>query len=364
MRWIRIKGYLLILLINMVILFLILGILEFIFMLNFDEFKGHIHSPQKTLGKNVTSSDFYGHRIRSSNSVKEQIHNSNKELVIILGDSISGGYGHGYHDIWMNKLDRLLQIKEKAYDFKAIPGFGNNFLNSISDGTDLIIKLEQDGKKPYKVIYQFNFNDIHLYTKQQLNSSRSELFENFSFAKWRYEYLNKSVFARVMQFYAGILRRDTSGTCEERSFDALSQYTWTFGSKIVSLESLEMWKKFGASIYEFKKFLSEKDIQFEILISPIIFQIDQIGRHPHYNHLKLDFNCATINPIKRLKEISMKNNIKVYDPISYVRSMFIKRIEDNNFERFFFAGDSNHLTPIASSHVAEFIAKEWIDNRP
>ena len=79
----------------------------------------------------------------------------------------------------------------------------------------LVKKLEKDGKKPHKIIYQFNFNDIHIYEKGQLNNDMAQ-FRKFSFAKWRYEHLNKSVFARVMQHYAGILHRNTSGTCEER----------------------------------------------------------------------------------------------------------------------------------------------------
>ena len=98
------------------------------------------------------------------------------------------------------------------------------------------------------------------------------------------------------------------------------------------------------------------------MIAPILFQIDKERVHPYYNHTNLDFKCATINPTKRLLDISIKNKIKVYNPINYVRSMFVKRIKDNNFEPFYFAGDSNHFTPIASSHIAEYIAENWTDN--
>ena len=38
--------------------------------------------------------------------------------------------------------------------------------------------------------------------------------DNFTFAKWRYKHLNKSVFARVIQHQAGILKRKTSDVVE------------------------------------------------------------------------------------------------------------------------------------------------------
>jgi hypothetical protein len=362
MNWTRIKNYMSVGLINLLILILILGLVEVGFRLNFEEFKDHIHTSHKTLGKNHITSNFYGYESRTSVSVKGQIHNSSNKLILILGDSVSGGYGHAYHDIWWSQLQRLLQIKDMRYDFKSVIGFGKNFENSISDGMKLVKKLEQDGKKPHKIIYQFNFNDIHIYDKEQLGNNMGQ-FRKFSFAKWRYEHLNKSVFARVMQHYAGILHRNTSGTCEERAYDALGQYSWTFGSKIVRNEAQDIWKKFEESISKFNNFLSNKDIEFEILIAPILFQIDKEGVHPYYNHINLDFKCATINPIKYLLDISIRNNIKVYNPINYVRSMFVKRIEDNNFEQFYFAGDNNHFTPIASSHIAEFIAANWTDDK-
>ena len=339
-----------------------LGIIEVIFRLNFEEFKNHIHSPQKTLGKNHYFLDFFGFKSRTSKSLKDQSLKMNKELVLVLGDSISAGYGHAYHDIWSVQLQRILQIKEKTYDFKAVTGFGNNFTDNLLNGQKLIRKLEKKNIKPYKVIYQFNFNHIHSFNRENLATKTKPLFTKFSFARWRYQYLNKSVFARVIQHYAGILHRKTSGTCKERGFDALGEYTWTFGSKFVEAESLEIWKKFDESISEFTNYLKKKNIKFEILIAPILFQIDKTGKHPYFNHINLDFSCATIDPISRLNDIKIKHNIKIYDPTKYVRLMFNNRVEDNNFEPFFFAGDTNHFTPITSSHIAEFVAKEWTDD--
>ena len=37
-------------------------------------------------------------------------------------------------------------------------------------------------------------------------------------------------------------------------------------------------------------------------------------------------------------------------------------LDNGNFVRFYFTGDDNHFTPIASSYVAQFVAKNWTDN--
>ena len=63
MNWIIIKNYTLVVLINLVILISILGLLEIVFRLNFEEFKNHIHSSQKTLGKNSITSNFLWIRV-------------------------------------------------------------------------------------------------------------------------------------------------------------------------------------------------------------------------------------------------------------------------------------------------------------
>ena len=63
MNWIRIKNFTLVVLINLVILISILGLIEIVFRVNFEEFKNHIHSSQKTLGKNSITSNFYGNDV-------------------------------------------------------------------------------------------------------------------------------------------------------------------------------------------------------------------------------------------------------------------------------------------------------------
>jgi len=339
----------------------IFGAVEITFRLTFPEFNGDIHSDQLTHGKFRRYSKLFGYQVRSFDNKDEVNISPNEKVVLVLGDSISDGFGHSYHDIWWSQLERLLKIKDKNYKFISISGFGNNFTDNIDNGVNLISKLERANVKPYKIIYQFNYNDIQPYRKIDLKKINNISKFEIDFAKWRYGYLNKSVAARVIQHYAGILRKETSGSCDERSLDALGAYTWSFGSKNEVNNSEKSWLNFSKNVSGFHTFLSNRDIKFEIMISPILYQIDQLGLHPNYNHLNLDFSCATIDPHKKLIDISSTNFITIYDATNYLRTMFENKIKDNNFEPFYFNADDNHITPLASGYIAEFIAIKWID---
>ena len=360
MNWNIFKKFIGIGAINIIVIILFLLLLEITFRLIFPEFKNDIHSDKITSGKFKRYSNFFGYEIRSLKQEQNINIKKNKKIVIVLGDSISDGFGHAYYDIWWNQLERLLKIKNKEYKFISISGFGNNFADNIFNGMNLISKLKNNGLKPYKIIYQFNFNDIQPSKREDLNKKNYSA-NKFNFSKWRYEYLNQSVFARVIQHYGGIIRRNTSGSCEERDLDALGPYTWTFGSKNKSAEAQEYWRIFAKNIKQFEEFLTNNNINFEIVLSPILYEIDQSNIHPYYNFLNFNFECATIDPYKKLEDISITNKIKIYDPTNYLRLMFANRIADNNFEPFYFNADDNHITPLASRHLAEFIAKEWIE---
>ena len=278
MNWNIFKKFIGIGAINIIVIILFLLLLEITFRLIFPEFKNDIHSDKITSGKFKRYSNFFGYEIRSLKQEQNINIKKNKKIVIVLGDSISDGFGHAYYDIWWNQLERLLKIKNKEYKFISISGFGNNFADNIFNGMNLISKLKNNGLKPYKIIYQFNFNDIQPSKREDLNKKNYSA-NKFNFSKWRYEYLNQSVFARVIQHYGGIIRRNTSGSCEERDLDALGPYTWTFGSKNKSAEAQEYWRIFAKNIKQFEEFLTNNNINFEIVLSPILYEIDQSNRN-------------------------------------------------------------------------------------
>tara|TARA_B110000008_G_scaffold42037_1_gene39279 strand:- start:3011 stop:4075 length:1065 start_codon:yes stop_codon:yes gene_type:complete len=351
-------NYLKIIFSNLIILLLLSSCLEITARLVFPEFKDHIFSKSKSMNLTYHDGNFHGYQIRKPSL--EPYKSKSLPMIIIVGDSISGGYGTAYEDIWWEKLRRILKISDKNYEIISISAYGNNIGDAV-EAVNKISKSTQIGIE--RIIYQFNFNDIMPFQKNDLKNlnkpeSLDDSFLN-SIAKWRYEYFNYSVFLRTMQHYGGQLIRQTSGTCEERDMHALGPYTWSYGSMSREDESEIYWDSFKKNIMSMKISSEAIDADFEIFISPILYDIDARGIHQHYNYLNYDFSCATIDPRKEIISIAQSFNTKIYDPAIEMKRSFEARIKEGNFSPYFFAGDDNHFTPLASSYVAEHIASEW-----
>ena len=377
--------------------------LEVVARLWFPEFSGQIHSAEKTLGVNYFLSKNVPGRVPDPS----HLNNLDKPLVLILGDSISHGYGQAYEDIYWVRLQRLLQLElgAKAPEFISLSYYGNNLNDSTTELKKFIQKHE--GVKISEIIYQFNFNDIvaDAYSraglhkgstvavttppnviqlsndkvvaptndkdqvavlsshstdpasksveKPEFTSSRDDWFKKMSL--WRSEYLNYSVFLRSAQHYAGSIVRKKSGTCEDRGLDALGPYTWTFGSRKYAKESEILWQNFADALSELVSMAEERHIKLSIVISPLLFDIDTVGQHPYYNYLNYDFSCATINPRERLSSIAKKLGVAVYDPTQFIKNSFDVRLREKNFTPFFFTADENHITPLVSSLMADYL---------
>ena len=142
-----------------------------------------------------------------------------------------------------------------------------------------------------------------------------------------------------MQHYAGIYSRNTSGSCEDRKFDALGQYTYTFGAIGFEKESEIMWKIFENFLYEMNNYSKKNDINFVILISPISLFVDH---HDHLNHINLSLDCASIDAHKRLIRILEKNNIAYIDPLDKFNSFVQTNLNEKNQVDLFHNYDTNH----------------------
>ena len=129
---------------NIIVFLLIFGSIEIFFRLQFPEFKGHIFSESKSMGINYIDGEFYGYQVRSPQQNDSRI--KNDPLVLIFGDSISGGFGTAYEDIWWRKLERLLEIKEIDREVISISGYGNNLGDSTANIKNAIKKLVQNIK--------------------------------------------------------------------------------------------------------------------------------------------------------------------------------------------------------------------------
>lgn len=368
------------------------GVLEWIARISYPEFKGQIHSATQTLGVNY----FLAEPVPIRTPFKNAPIKFDKPLVIVLGDSISHGYGMAYEDIYWVRLQRMMQLSlgAQAPEFISLSYYGNDLQDSI---IQLEKFLSQHDKASVKeIIYQFNFNDIvpEAYGRQALQATYQTAVANANiapatssttpppttsaephasphssstslpvsgaswsktFAIWRSEYLNYSVFLRVAQHFAGKIVRKTTGDCSVRDLNALGPYTWTYGSKKYAVESEKLWNNFSIALGQLKKQADAKGAKLTIVVSPLLFDVDTIGAHPQYNYLNYDFTCATINPRARLANIARNLEVTLLDPTIFMQQSFDSRLREGNFTPFFFTADENHITPIAASLMADYL---------
>jgi hypothetical protein len=342
-------------LVNIAVLLCLGGSLEVGARLLYPEFAGHIHSASKTMGVEFHMADFHGFAVRVPTA--GPITPTGKPLVIVLGDSISNGYGTAYEDIWWVRLQRLLAARGRDNQFVSIAGYGNN----LADSNNAIKKLAREADLPVsRVIYQFNFNDVTPYSSADLKRPGETLNQENWFkavGRWRYEYANHSVFLRVTQHVGGIVIRKTSGTCEERGLDALGPYTWTFGSRPFREDSEKLWAQFESNLADLKQTSDGIGARLEVFVSPLIFDVDPAGHHPYFNSANLDLTCGTIDARARLASTAKRLGIQLFDPAMGLRRSFDSRLAEGNFSPYFFVNDENHFTPLAASYIAEQLAE-------
>lgn len=359
-------------------------ILEIISRAFFNELSNfHIHksiSENESISKNMHAftGNFDGFKIRKSN--KNYDKKINYDRVYVIGDSVTGGYGLRYVDTFYSIAEDMLN--SSSLNKKRFLSIGN-YNNNIFDNYDIIKdNLNKFSKNDY-LMFQFNFNDLNFnnfkkyftlnqsdsvffdkdktFDSNKLNNDYKEISSNldsqyndsmpkgifYKFLatvrdktrKLRASYLNHSGFLRVMQHYAGIYSRNTRGTCEDRKYDALGQYTYTFGAIGFEKESEILWNILENFFYEMNNVAKKNNINFVILISPISLLVNH---HEHLNHINLSLECATINAHERLIKILKKNNIDYIDPLekfnSFAQASFNEKNQLNLFHNF----DTNH----------------------
>jgi hypothetical protein len=356
---------------------ILIFVLELAARMIFPDFKRHLHASNITLGKQFYMSKDFPIRVPAFDHTLT----FDRPLLLVLGDSISHGYGMAYEDIYWAQLQRRLDLRLGARAPQIVSlSYGGNNLNDSRLAVQRFLAAAPNSNIT-KIIYQFNFNDIlpDAYGRLALQESgRPDAVKSTghypqndtkigssythgtpqllkSLTRWRYEYLNHSVLFRVSQHYAGQLARKTTGTCDKRGLDALGPYTWSFGSAKYLDESNLLWDSFANALTDLKEVSAVTNAQLRIFISPLVFDIDPAGKHPYFNHLNYDFSCARINASERLHAIAHKLSIPIDDPTAYMRSSFEQRIKEGNFTPFFFTADENHVTPVAATLMAEYL---------
>ena len=356
---------------------LLIACLEIVARLAYPEFSGHIHSNSQSFGQKFYLAKNPTMRVPAP----DYDPSFEKPLIIILGDSISQGYGAAYEDIYWAKAQRLLklQLGDQTPTIVSLSYIGNNLNDSVRVLRNFLI--QHPNAIVEKVIYQFNFNDIlpEYYSREAVQALRireenrakanaisppnpnrpspapRQLSLSEKMTAWRYEYLNHSVLSRLTQHYAGRFARKTSGTCQARGLDALGPYTWSYGSEPFLAESEKLWAQFAVGLSDLQQTTAKLRATLSVLVSPLLFHVDTEGKHPYYNHLKYDFSCARIDPSEHLRNIATRLKISVVDPTEYMRTSFNNRLKEDNFAPFFFTGDDNHLTPLGASLMGEYL---------
>jgi len=338
-------------LINLAALIVLMLFLELVCRAFYPEFKNNIFNEYMTNGKKVHYAEYFGDRRRSPYEGLESEPYDNRNLILIFGDSITWGYGLDYEDIYWVKLQRLMDLYQ-AKPPRIVPSGCS--ANNVQDIEKLISNVLNDYQNQVKIaIYQFNFNDIYPYAREELKQTHEKWFKKIS--EWRYSNMNKSVFLRVLQHYLGELRRIKSGSCEARGIDALGVYSWTFGSSFLKGESEKLWEEFEDSIIYLKSAMDKKHVKFIIFVSPLLYDVDTEGQHPYYNYLNYDFSCATVSPKQRLLDIAKKHGIEVIDPTDYLKASFERRVKAGNIVPYYFNADENHFNEVASEYIAEYM---------
>jgi lysophospholipase L1-like esterase len=294
---------------------------------------------------------------------------SGKDVVLVVGDSITEGYGNSYENVWWSIADRRLKLEYEAPpEIVPIAGAGGNTNDVIKSINRHLHRVRQRAKRVLAVVYQFNMNDIHPYGAMKLAEPEaikpSEINDKVSitlaklkseFELIRGQYLNHSAFLRLLTHYAYRLTRQVDGLCDGRGLGALGQYSWAYGSKPFAEEANRLWHDFEKKISQLSNALNSEGTSFYILITPTVYEIDKSGDHVYsYKRNGYDFTCATIDPTKKLSDISSRLGINIVDPTQYMRQIYKAKKASGNWQRFYFINDDNHINETGSRYFSEY----------
>lgn len=291
--------------------------------------------------KNQFFEKFKGFNTRTDLTESNKRFNHDYNTIWVFGDSVSNGYGLKYTDTFFYILKKTLSSVERKFNIFSVSDYGNNLDNVY----DIIKKNNQIFQNEDYLIFQFNYNDILPQSYLDKGVGRVKTKTNFfrKFVKrldtFRYNYLHRSTFFRVLTHYASIARRQTSGDCESRDLDALGQYTFSYGSKNYSDEGIKAWKNFEKKISNLKELTDKRNLKFIVLISPISLQFPS---HENLNFHNYDLKCSTIDGRKKILEILDQNKIIYSDPYNLFNDYINLDIKEKNFEPLFFEYDTNH----------------------
>ena len=365
-----------IILATFLVIILFFSLLELIATKFFPEYsQNQIYKPTKQNGdgslyrvsrsKNQYFKKFKGLEIRSDmtenlNLIKEY------NTMWFFGDSVTNGLGVRYTDTYYFNLKRLLANNKFFFNIFAAAEYNNNLSNTMNAVNGINEKNNFFNKGDY-FIYQFNYNDIlpkEFYTnktnrKNSVKSKKSNFRSFISFSdRFRFEYLHRLTFFRVLTHYASIVSKKTLGSCRERDIDALGQYTYAYGAVNYSQESKDAWKYFENKFIELNEIAKKNDLKFIVLISPISISFKSHDKLNLYNY---DLKCSTIDGRKEIISMLERNNISYSDPLPLFQEKIDIDLKEKNFDPLFFEYDTNHPNSKGHQLLALSLFKTILD---
>ncbi|MFH1318419.1 MAG: hypothetical protein ABIH71_05340, partial [Candidatus Omnitrophota bacterium] len=348
---------------NMLIVGMVMGLFflcgEIGFRAFFPEYRNHIFSSNLTLGKKMKYTSIYGIDVRSRTLQDNLKINSDDNIILVFGDSVTAGYGLAYEDIFWNYWQRMLDLEGRNVKIVSIAGFGNNFSNGFDNITKITNWFHENNFKIGGIIYQFNFNDLIPYTSKDIKYFKHLRSKSCIISKIiiftnsiRVKFLYRSVMIRVIcNKLTRLFYHRGSVSCGGLGVDALGEYTYSFGAENFEILSNKIWDEFENRLMRVRADFD--NIPFVLLITPIAEFIDP-DEVIYTLSRPRRFDCATIKPIDKLESICRELEVILVNPIEYMRKYFNNYVIEGNPARFYHINDDNHLNEIGAKYFAEY----------
>ena len=317
----------------------------------FPQMAGHIVSSTKTRNKNFHLEPFSDVKMRVPHPDYEFDDEGTQRVLLVMGDSITFGFGLAFHDIYWQRWQRQFDLRADDPIQIVSPAYmGNNFSNnteSIRQFVDLFAEKEIVG-----IVYQFNFNDILPLRAEAVRAAVELTPLQHTLMEFRLKYLNLSVAQKVAAHYLNRVRHSLrSKDCNDLGVHALGEYTYTYGAKGFEKVSAELWQSFDEKVAEIRDIAPTTP--FYILVSPLSPHIDP-DYQGNYSTFRPRFDCATLDPLDQLSRISKAHGIGLIDPTGYMAQIFRDSVAEGNPSEMYFFNDLNHFNEIGASYFAEF----------
>ena len=305
-------------------------------------------------------------KVKIRDSKIDNTDNKKDNLIYIIGDSVSAGYGLSYQNTFYSITEKMLNSINISTKIISFGGSGTDLNSQLKK----IKKIKIPDSKKKILIYQFSYNDL---TPAYLHGhgkgyeyfgpkEQSEFFKKFvvTSAKFRYKYLNKSNLLSLLQFNVGRIKyKPWEENCQKRAIYSLGELSYAFYAKGFEKDSDLVWSKYTDDLRELKDFSQKNNFELFILISPVSIQIPNHESENIYNY---DLKCATKDARLNLKEILKFNNIKIIDPTDKMIKFSINTSKEKNKEKLFFDFDYGHPNEIGSRIIAEALFSEIYEN--